>query len=135
MPKFGKTSQLRLIEAHPDLQRLFSEVIKHFDCTVICGYRGQAEQEAAKAAGKSKASFGQSPHNYQPALAVDVVPYPVDWEDRERMFLFAGVVLGMAVSMGVGVTWGGDWDRDTEVKDNSFDDLLHFELIDWRTMI
>jgi hypothetical protein len=25
--------------------------------------------------------------------------------------------------------WGGDWDMDTEVKDNKFDDLVHFELV------
>jgi len=25
--------------------------------------------------------------------------------------------------------WGGDWDRDTQVDDNNFDDLVHFELV------
>ena len=33
--------------------------------------------------------------------------------------------------MNIKLRWGGDWDRDTQVKDNSFDDLLHFELIKW----
>jgi len=27
------------------------------------------------------------------------------------------------------VRWGGDWDRDTELKDNRFMDLVHIELI------
>lgn len=27
------------------------------------------------------------------------------------------------------VRWGGDWNNNTELKDNSFDDLVHFELI------
>jgi peptidoglycan L-alanyl-D-glutamate endopeptidase CwlK len=25
--------------------------------------------------------------------------------------------------------WGGDWDMDTKVSDNDFDDLVHFELV------
>lgn len=25
--------------------------------------------------------------------------------------------------------WGGDRDRDMEVKDNDFDDLMHFEFV------
>jgi len=32
--------------------------------------------------------------------------------------------------MGVTLRWGGDWDRDTEVQDNSFDDLVHFEIVE-----
>ena len=26
------------------------------------------------------------------------------------------------------IRWGGDWDMDTQTKDNKFDDLVHFEL-------
>ena len=25
------------------------------------------------------------------------------------------------------IHWGGDWDRDTEVNDQTFNDLAHFE--------
>jgi len=30
--------------------------------------------------------------------------------------------------MGMKIRWGGDWDMDTQTKDNKFDDLVHFEL-------
>ena len=30
---------------HPELQRLFKEVIKQFDCSVIGGYRSNEQQE------------------------------------------------------------------------------------------
>ena len=30
--------------------------------------------------------------------------------------------------MGLKIRWGGDWDMDTQVKDNNFDDLPHFEI-------
>jgi len=32
--------------------------------------------------------------------------------------------------MGIRLRWGGDWDGDTELDDNKFDDLPHFELDD-----
>lgn len=135
MPKFSKSSQYRLSTCHRDIQNLFNEVIKHFDCTVTCGYRGEREQQLALETGMSKAAFGQSAHNYMPSYAVDVVPYPIDWHDRERMTLFGGFVLGMAASMNIKIRWGGDWNGDTEVKDNNFDDLPHFEIIGWREWI
>ena len=68
-------------------------------------------------------------HNSKPSRAVDCVPYPIDWTDRERFTLFAGFVLGVAARMGITLRWGGDWNMNFEVKDNRFDDFPHFELI------
>ena len=45
MPKFGKKSKERLASCEKDLQILFKEVVKHFDCTVTQGHRKVAEQE------------------------------------------------------------------------------------------
>ena len=79
-------------------------------------------------AGKSQLEYPKSRHNLVPSMAVDVCPYPIDWNDRERFSYFAGYVRGVAAGMGIDIRWGGDWDSDGEVKDNSFDDLPHFEL-------
>ena len=68
-------------------------------------------------------------HNAKPSRAVDVAPYPIDWNDRERFHLFAGFVLGIAYSMDISLRWGGDWNQNFEVDDNQFDDFPHFELI------
>ncbi|MGB0749039.1 MAG: M15 family metallopeptidase [Magnetospiraceae bacterium] len=103
-----------------------------FDCSILCGYRSPEEQALAFAAGRSKARPGQSPHNHSPALAVDVAPYPIDWSDRDRFHYFAGFVIAAALTLGIDLRWGGDWDRDTQTRDNRFDDLVHFELSDWR---
>ena len=78
--------------------------------------------------GKSKVKFPNGRHNASPSNAVDITPYPVDWDDRERQTLFAGFVLGIAQGMGIKLRWGGDWDMDFEVQDNRFDDFPHFEL-------
>lgn len=128
MPKFSEYSRVRLAKVDPRLRQLFCEVIKHFDCRVLCGHRDQAEQDALYPA-RSQVRWPHSRHNSQPSQAIDVVPYPVDFEDRERITLFAGFVKGVASQMGIAVRWGGDWDNDTEIDDNKFDDLPHFEII------
>ncbi len=128
MPSFSQNSQNELLTIDYRLQEVFNEVIKHFDCAVMQGYRTQAEQDEKFRQGLSKVQFPNSKHNASPSLAVDVAPYPIDWNDRERFTLFAGFVKGIAVSMGYHLRWGGDWDSDTQVKDNNFDDLPHFEI-------
>lgn len=130
MPAFGKTSVERLATCDPRLQELFKEVIKYFDCTIACGTRSKEDQDKAVAEGKSKTPYPKSKHNSNPSKAVDVYPYPVDFNDVNRMRFFAGFVLGIAAQKGIKVRWGGDWNRDTQLKDNSFNDLPHFELVD-----
>jgi hypothetical protein len=61
-------------------------------------------------------------------LAVDVAPYPVDWNDKERFYYFAGFVKGVASSLGISIRWGGDWNSDNNLKNQTFFDLPHFEL-------
>ena len=128
MPRFGKTSKNRLGTCEEDLINLFNEVIKHFDCSVLEGHRGQAKQDKYFNEGKSKLKYPKGRHNASPSRAVDVVPYPIDWNDTDRMYYFAGIVKGIAISMGIKIRWGGDWDGDTEVQDTNFKDLPHFEL-------
>lgn len=130
MPAFGKASQEKLATCDQRLQKVFNEVIKHFDCTVIEGHRGEAAQNKAFAEGKSKLKYPEGKHNKTPSLAADVLPYPIDWNDTNRMRYFAGFVVGIAATMGVKLRWGGDWNQNTELKDNSFNDLPHFELVD-----
>jgi peptidoglycan L-alanyl-D-glutamate endopeptidase CwlK len=137
MYKFGEKSLAQIATLHPLLQQVLHEVIKHVDFAVTDGHRGEAEQEAAYASGASQAHFGQSPHNKTPSMGVDLAPYPVDYsgpEARERFAFLAGHVMVTAHAMGIDLTWGGDWDRDGETKDNKFDDMPHFELTDWRTL-
>ena len=125
MPKFSKRSLRRLNTCNPKLQYLFKEVVKHFDCSIIEGKRSLEEQKELLNEGATKTL--DSAH--LTGRAVDVYPYPVDFEDRDRWHYFGGYVLGTARQFGIDVIWGGDWDNDTKTKDNTFDDLCHFELI------
>ena len=127
---FSAKSQAKLATCHPDLQRVFNEVIKHYDCTILCGQRTAAEQEELFEKGLSKKGPGSSKHEAKPlSLAVDVAPYPIDWEDHYGFYHFAGFVLGIAEGLGVKLRWGGDWDGDHDLDDQSFMDLGHFELV------
>ena len=107
---------------------MFKEVVRGFDCTIVCGHRGEEDQNEAYKRGNSKVKYPHGRHNANPSRAVDVAPYPIDWTDRDRFNYFAGYVKGVASQMGLNIIWGGDWDNDTDLKDNGFDDLVHFEL-------
>ena len=128
MPYFGKKSKERLNTCDSNLQKVFNEVIKHVDCSILEGHREKDRQNKLYKEGKTKVKYPNGRHNRQPSSAVDVTPYPVDWKDRERQTLFAGFVIGVASQMGIKLRWGGDWDQDFQVVDNRFDDFPHFEL-------
>ena len=127
MPKFSARSAERLASCDPRLQALFERVVEGFDCTVLEGQRSAERQALLFEQGATKIREGGK-HTAKPSLAVDVAPYPVDWEDAARFHVFGGYVLATARALGLRVRWGGDWDRDTEVKDETFRDLVHFEL-------
>jgi len=130
MASFGASSKAQLDTVHPRLKELFNEVVKTFDCKVICGYRTQGDQDKAFEAGLSKVQWPNSKHNSYPSLAVDVAPYPVDWKDLNRFYHFGGYVRAVADRLGIKIRWGGDWDGDFDLKDQNFFDLPHFELVE-----
>lgn len=125
MPVFGARSKQCLSEAHPLLQIVMNEAIKKYDFSVICGYRGKEAQEEAFREGHSNARFGQSPHNFKPSFAVDIVPYPLDWNDIAAFNRMGQHVMSVASRLDVKLKWGRDF---------SFKDYPHFELLDWKRL-
>lgn len=114
------------------LQDLLNEVVKHHDCSVISGHRTLAEQQMLFSQGRSMKDGvnAKSKHQTRPSKAVDVAPYPIDWEDMERFRAFGGFVLGVASQMGIKIRWGGDWDGDWTFRDQRFIDCPHFEIME-----
>ena len=129
MAFFGTTSKLRLTTCHPNIRAVMYEAVKVIDIKIIAGRRGEEAQTAAYESGNSQVPWPESTHNTDPSEGIDVAPYPIAWDDRERFTLMAGIILGIAWMMDIKLRWGGDWNRETEVKDNKFDDLGHFELV------
>jgi hypothetical protein len=132
MPKFSARSRERLAQAHPLIQLVMNEAIKSYDFSVICGYRNKRDQEAAFNSGNSKAHYGQSPHNYKPSLAVDLTPYPLDWNDIAAFKRLGAHIMATAKKLNVPLRWGADWNMNGNVNDERFRDFPHFELHPWR---
>lgn len=136
MPRFGQRSTTNLQQCHPDIQRVLTEAIKVFDFSVICGERNEEAQTIAFKGGKSKLEWPKSKHNKTPSMAVDICPWPIDWENVSSFKFLAGHILGIAHMMLKDKTithkfrWGGDWDSDKDMDDQKFNDLPHFELLE-----
>ena len=124
MPKFGKRSKERLRGIDARLVSVLNELVKIMDVTIIEGLRSEQRQEKLLKAGSTKTKFSK----HIEGKAVDLAPYPIDWEDRDRFHYMGGMIRGIAKQLNVSVRWGGDWDSDGETKDNSFDDLVHVEI-------
>ena len=149
MPSFGKTSRDRLDTCHERIQELMNDVILDYDCAVLEGFRGELTQNEYYDQGRSKVRWPNGKHNTSPSMAIDVAPWidgripwpvtPKNWNDpnqRNRyvkdlaqFYHFAGYVMSRAAILGIRIRWGGDWDMDHDLRDNKFDDLVHFELI------
>jgi len=127
--KYGAASRTQLATVHKDLQRLFHEVIKYWDNQILEGRRSDVQHKINLATGASKTKNSKHVTGDKPSLAVDVAPYPVKWTDYQRFYAFAGYVIATAQQMGIKVRWGGDWDSDRDFSDQTFNDLVHFELV------
>ncbi len=130
MYKFSPRSLLRLAGCDKRLQEICHEAIKVMDFSVLEGHRDEEAQNDAYASGRSKLRWPDSKHNKHPSLAVDLAPYPIDWEQRSRFYLLAGVMFACANKLGYKIRFGGDWDMDMEHKDQKFNDLPHFEIVE-----
>jgi peptidoglycan LD-endopeptidase CwlK len=135
MATFGKDSLEKLATCHPDIQKVMKEAIKQFDFKVIYGTRSAVEQMKLYKIGRKLVNgkwtvIGKtvtnldgvnkkSNHNYSPSKAIDIAPYPIDWNDIESFKQMAQIVKNTALRLGVKLQWGGDW---------KMRDYPHFEI-------
>lgn len=152
MATFGESSKNKLATCEKDLQTIFNKVVENFDNTIVYGHRTPEEQmelfkqgrafingswvivDKSKVVTFKDGTKEKSNHNYYPSHAVDATPFPIDWKDHKRLYYFAGIVMGVARQLKEegkithDLRWGGDWDSDNDMKDQTFMDDCHFEL-------
>jgi peptidoglycan L-alanyl-D-glutamate endopeptidase CwlK len=120
----------RLEGVHPLLVDWAFRVVSIMDCKVIYGVRTLTEQRHMVSINASRTM--NSRHLVNPDTgygeAVDLAPYPIDWQDLNRFWLLGGVGLAVAHEMGIPITWGRDWDGDMDFGDQDFQDYLHWQL-------
>lgn len=133
MPEFDAASAKRLKLAHPLLQKLMNAAIKKTPFMILQSQRGRADQEIAFKKGHTKVHFGNSAHNWNPSVALDIAPTPLNWKNHKPFLdLQMGVIMPLAKELGIPIRLGCDWDMDGETKDETFIDLPHVELHPWR---
>ena len=132
--KLGTRSINSLKGIHPKLKQVVEKAItlSPQDFTVISGVRTTKEQQDLYAQGRTKAGAivtnadgvrNKSNHQAKSdgfGYAVDIVPYPVDWNDLDKFKVIANAMKLAACELGVTIEWGGDWAR--------LKDYPHFEL-------
>lgn len=60
--------------------------------------------------------------------AVDLAPFPIDWNDIARFDRLAALMFRAAAIENVPLRWGADWDRDGKPRERGESDSPHFEL-------
>jgi peptidoglycan L-alanyl-D-glutamate endopeptidase CwlK len=124
---FSKRSLARLETCDHRLQIVMKRAIARFDFTVLCGHRSKQEQNDAYERGASKLQWPNSKHNKTPSLAVDVAPFPIDWDDLGRFREMARIIMEEADKAGIKLRWGGDFNMNGK-PDDKFVDMPHFEI-------
>lgn len=124
MAIFGGRSNAVLKTLDPDLARVMSRAIEKFDFMLIQGARTKEEQEADYLKGTTRAHWLQSPHDYNPSLAVDAAPIPLHWQNLASFSQLAQAIYAAADFEGVQIQWGGNF---LTIKD-----YPHFQLSDWK---
>lgn len=124
--KLGSKSKARLSTVKPELQAVVMKAFETvpFDVTVLEGVRTVERQKELVAKGASKTMNSK----HITGDAVDLAPYPIDWNDKSRFNELARHMLNAASELGIKIRWGGDWNMDGDWKDESFYDGPHFEL-------
>jgi peptidoglycan L-alanyl-D-glutamate endopeptidase CwlK len=118
--KFGTRSNNNLKGVKPELVKLMKEAIVNspYDFMITCGLRTKEQQKVLVATGKSRTM--KSRHLTGDAVDIAVlVNGEVTW-DLKYYKEVATHVKKMAKTLGIRITWGGDW--------SGFIDGPHFQL-------
>ena len=127
--KFGKRSKANLKGVDKRIIKVLDEVIQHFDFTVLEGRRTLERQAELYKDGSTKTMKSK----HLTGKAVDIAPYPINFQNTERFCYLAGFVMGAAQKRGYNIRWGRDWMSEwlNQDKNNStFLDYVHFEILD-----
>lgn len=128
MSSFSDRSMQMIGQLDERLQAIMFQLIQVMDVVILEGHRGKETQDLLYHQGKSKVMWPDSKHNTMPSQAVDVAPYPIDWNDRERFVFMCGIIKGIAHELQIPIRMGIDWDGDNDLYDQTFNDLPHIEL-------
>ena len=131
--KLGKTSLARLQGVDETLVNVVKRAIEisEVDFTVMEGVRTLERQRELYAQGRTapgKIVTWTMKSRHIEGKAVDLVPYPLDWNDLEKFNKIKDAMLQAARELDVNLRWGADWDGDGKYREKGEYDSPHFEI-------
>jgi len=135
----GKRSIDNLSGVHPLLVDVVKLAISRStqDFAVICGVRTIEQQKELYAQGRTKPGnivtwtmkSRHLPDSYGYGRAVDIVPFPVDWNSPSKFDAINDAMQAAASDLGLTIRWGADWDQDGNPREKGETDSPHWEII------
>jgi hypothetical protein len=117
----------------PEFRPLCEDVNRIMPIRVLWGKRSGSDQHKAFLEGHSKIDYPPGgKHNVLPlSEAIDVTPVPYEEKPKnnDRICIMIGLFLMAALMRGIPLRSGRDWDGDTDLNDQTFNDYYHFEII------
>lgn len=137
---FSKRSLDNLKGVHPNLVAVVNRALElsEVDFTVLEGVRSQERQDKLWAQGRTepgpvvtwvKTAGAHGVHADGYGHAVDLAPYPIDWNNTFRFDQVAKAMFAASEELGVKIRWGADWDMDGVPRERGESDSPHFELV------
>ena len=131
--KLGKTSLARLKGVDETLVNVVKRAIEisEVDFTVMEGVRTLERQRELYAQGRTapgKIVTWTMKSKHIEGKAVDLVPYPLDWNDLEKFNKIKDAMFQAARELDVNLRWGADWDGDGNYREKGEYDSPHFEI-------
>lgn len=131
--KLGKTSLARLKGVDETLVNVVKRAIEisEVDFTVLEGVRTLERQCELYAQGRTapgKIVTWTMKSRHIEGKAVDLVPYPLDWNDLEKFNKIKDAMFQAAKELDVNLRWGADWDGDGNYREKGEYDSPHFEI-------
>ena len=137
----GQRSLSRLDGVHPDLVRVVKRAAEIAapinDFTVLEGVRTLARQKELYAQGRTKpgpkVTWTLNSNHFVNSVtgfghAVDLAPFPIDWNNSARFDRLATIMFAAAEKEGVRIRWGKDWNMNGRPGEKGETDSPHFEL-------
>lgn len=130
----GPKSRERLTGVEPELAAVVKRAIELTtqDFMVLEGVRTVARQKQLYAQGRT------APGNivtwtmrskHIEGKAVDLVPWPVDWNTASKFDAIYTAMMAAADELGVSIRSGMDWDGDGKLRERRESDSPHFEIV------
>lgn len=134
----GPRSRANLQGVHPQMVAVVERAIEITtqDFMVIEGVRTPERQRQLYAQGRTVpgkiVTWTLKSNHFKHAdgfgHAVDLCPYPVDWNTPAKFDAISFAMFAAAAELGVNIRWGADWDQDGKPRERGESDSPHFEL-------